>query len=69
MFSDMFSETEVWMSPMVTTLLVLFFGFEAFVFNLSAGILLFHPCFQLIYELFVLTFLKNINKANLKMLG
>jgi hypothetical protein len=69
MFSAMFSETDVWMSPIVIDLSFVFFVEEFFGVDLWEGILGSFFCFQLIYGLLVLTFLKNITKANLKIPG
>ena len=65
----MFSETDVWMSPIVIDLSVVFFVEEFFGVDLWEGIRGSFFCFQLIYGLFVLTFLKNITKADLKIPG
>ena len=63
----MFSETDVWISPIVIDLSVVFFVEEFFGVDLWEGIWVSFLGVQLIYGLFVLTFLKNITKANLKM--
>ena len=58
----MFSETDVWMSPIVIDLSVVFFVEEFFGVDLWEGILGSFYCFQLIYGLLVLTFLKILLK-------
>jgi hypothetical protein len=62
MFSAMFSETDVWMSPIVIDLSFVFFVEEFFGVDLWEGILGSFFCFQLIYGLLVLTFLKILLK-------